>query len=343
MNNEWKKFLIDRGAQIDADGHINFNNEIKPEAAWICPIIGIGSIEFTGADTAEFLQGQVTCDINLLSDTKSSIGAYCNAKGRAISVFRVFRFAQSFYWLMSEDLTPAVIKRLQMYVLRCDVKINAQSDQWCLMGISPIPPELPIDPTKILTSPAELDQFKSTKDIAMFRPSQYSDRMLLWGKPEAVMAIWDDLSESQHYVPLSPLKWQHANILDGIPEINSETCERFIPQMINLDALQGISFKKGCYTGQEIVARMHSLGKLKKRMFLATTESNNAYPPNTPIYDLNDTVNQSVGNIVTTACSNAKGQDLLAVLQLANADSNQLRIGNIEGEKLKIRDLPYQV
>ena len=230
---------------------------------------------FSGGDAGAFLQGQITCDALALSSGDSAFGALCNPKGRAISLFYLLKVEQVFYMLVNEEMVPIITKRLSMFVFRSDVKINDVSDQYLVIGAA---------------GPLEALQSEANTPFAIIPLSERHDLNLLLYTSKSPSFI-NDME-----APLESLNhtWQRQLVNAGIPEIGPSTSELFVPQMLNLDLLNGISFKKGCYTGQEIVARLHYKGTVKRRLviFDSTTEFN----PGDELFIENDT--NSIGHIV---------------------------------------------
>jgi len=139
-------------------------------------------------------------------------------------------------------------------------------------------------------------------------------------------------------VPTGPQAWTWLDIAAGVPRIDAATSEQFVPQMVNLELLSGVDFKKGCYPGQEIVARMHYLGRLKQRMYRAHAES--AVTPGTPIF-APDLPGQPTGAVIASAVAPAGGYDLIAVLQMSSAAGGVLHLGSATGPTLQLLPLPY--
>ena len=341
MTNDWKKFLTDRGATIPDDEGVVFDSQSHASPQWICPLAGFGIIAFSGNDAAAFLQGQVTCNINLVTEKQSALGAYCNPKGRAISVFRAFKIGSTFYWLGSAELLPIVIKRLKMYILRSDVQIQDVTDRWRQIGISKPPKKFPALGSVTPKAPEENGETVISGDVVVIKPSSFSERLMILAPEEQAKSLWLDLAESQQYRETSSTKWDEMEIQDGIPNLVNETSEQFIPQMLNLDLLGGISLDKGCFTGQEIVARTHYLGNLKQRMFLASCDCNQQIIANAPIYEDDDQSHQSVGHVVSSVAQNKGRQIMLVVLKLSSADSTKLCIQAPENNYITVLQLPY--
>ncbi len=206
-------------------------------------IPNISIVKFSGADAESFLQGQLSNDISTL-DNQWQYSGYCNPKGRLLALFQLWKHADAIYATIDKSVTDATIKRLRMYVMRSKVVIEELTVASCV---------------GTMNHTSGLDRFSLRVDNSV-HTLHYGDRVLLV----------DLLGELQGRESAA---WKSSSIRAGEPCINAKNTEMFVPQMVNLDLLGGINFKKGCYTGQEIVARMHYLGKLKQRMFVCNIES----------------------------------------------------------------------
>jgi len=200
-------------------------------------------ISFSGTDAASFLQGQTTCDVLSLNETNSVFGALCNPKGRVISLFHLVKRDDIFYMTLPSDLCADIIKRLKMFVFRSKVNIDDVTNQFIIIGINETL-------TEALASALAYIRYTENDDLALLLIQNSSIEEL-----SSSFTISSDNND-----------WENLLISACIPEITAETSEQFIPQMLNLDTLKGISFQKGCYTGQEVVARMHYKGSVKRRL-----------------------------------------------------------------------------
>jgi folate-binding protein YgfZ len=212
-------------------------------------VSNLSVLRFTGPDSLSFLQGQLSNDLNALSSSWHYSG-YCNPKGRLLALFQVWRNEQIIYASIDSSLVDATIKRLRMFVMRSKVVIDELTQARCL-GLTDI------------DNNSERFSVDINESIHTLYLGTRALRIDL--EPSDQMPSADTIDSQQ---------WDLANIAEGEPTIDADNVEMFIPQMVNLDLLGGINFKKGCYTGQEIVARMHYLGKLKQRMFVCQLEGN---------------------------------------------------------------------
>ena len=224
-------------------------------------------------------------------------------------------------------------KKLQAYILRSDVKIIDQSEELCLIGA--------VGTKSGLEHPKEIFEIIQKPVIIIKYPSTH-DRFLFIAGPEETIKLWSNYVKDHDYQPTSPTLWTHLDIIDGIPWLTGETSEEFIPQMLNLDQLGGISFKKGCYIGQEIVARMHYLGKTKRQMYLAECQSQHLPQSNSAILDNDVDTENKIGRILI-AQNHAGLCQMLVVLQTSDAKSENLSLDNPDKTKLKVLDLPQLI
>jgi len=279
-------------------------------------------LRYTGADASTFLHGQLTCDVQALKPGASSYGGYCTPKGRLLATFLLWADADGFMMLLPAALAEAIRKRLSMYVLRSKVKIEDVTAQQACIGVSGSESARDI---AALGGTLPERQHGVTFNGAV-RVVYLPQRRYLAVVPQAPAQIPDDSGA-----------WAAADIAAGIPFIVPATQEEFVPQMVNLDLIGGLSYSKGCYPGQEIVARTHYLGRLKQRMFRASTDA--AAQAGDKLYSsgLGD---QSCGMIVA-ATPSGNGSEVLAVLRLGEEEAVHLH--SLQGAVLQITNLPYKV
>ncbi|MCI0654674.1 MAG: folate-binding protein [Methylococcaceae bacterium] len=292
----------------------------------------------TGQDAATFLQGQTTCDVLGLHNNRATPGAICNPKGRVLSTFLMFMREPGYRLILPEILAAAIEKKLRMYVLRSRVSIENRTNSIASFGLSCNALPERFDPTHAQSGDARYPVINTeTWQIVKASPNQW----LFIGASDIAAQQWTDLVGLDGFAETGNEYWNLLSILNGIPTLGTETTEAFVPQMINLDALGGISFQKGCYTGQEIIARMHYLGKLKRRMVLAASRSEKLPAPGDPVYDSEH--EQSIGQIVNAEFLETREIRMLAVLQIDRIESDSLHLFDPEASGLKILDLPYPV
>jgi tRNA-modifying protein YgfZ len=341
MNQEWHQYLASRKAPSDK-GNTNMFAEERTRSV-IYDITHLGLLFVSGRDSTTFLQGQTTCDVSALTEERSSLGALCNPKGRAITTFAILKTSESGYLLLlPAELLEPVRQRLQRYVLRANVRLEDVSDQWCVIGLSGhrLTPLLAEQEIKL---PDAVQSVAAQAEWISIRVRSADERFLVLASTARAIALWERLADEKQFSEHDSELWIRHEIADGIPAITQATSEAFVPQMINLDLLGGISFEKGCYTGQEVVARMHYLGRLKRRMFLGAGTSGRVPNPGDPVFDAKAADEQRVGTIVMAARCAPNQYQFLAVLQTASAESGDLRIGTPDGAPLTLHPLPYHL
>lgn len=323
----WQQFLISQGAQFNPEGQASF--PAVTANAHVFDLSATGLIAISGADSQTFLQGQVTNDIKLLAQS-AQFNGYCTPKGRLLALFYSFMLEDVIYLQCPRDLIPDLVKRLRMYVLRSKVLVEDASDRLLTFGLASDTLS-----TTIEYLPATPHQLASTNLGTLIRLADAGNqqRALLIVQSEGAPACWQSLSAT--FTPSSTSAWEALEIQAGIPQVYATTKEQFVPQMVNLDALNGINFKKGCYTGQEIVARTHYLGKVKRRTLLAQLSSEQT-PQAGDI--LHDSHQQEAGQLVRVAPATDHGWWVLAECRLEAKEAGTI---SWQGQPLAFEELPY--
>lgn len=318
MSIEWPDLLSESEAATDFLA--------RAEGSAFCGLADLGLLRVSGVDAETFLQGQSTCDIASLGFDESGLGAFCNPKGRVIASFRVLRRVEGYYLFVPADLVEAIHKRLRMYVLRSKVSIENLTPHWGFIG---------------LFRPGSGLLDGQGGDVLAVRVDQSSARILIAAPNETAKRLWEGLLSSSDYSLVSSGAWRLKDIEDGLPSETQVTSEEFLPQMLNLDILGGVSYRKGCYTGQEVVARTHFLGHLKRRMFRLRTISEHEPKPGDPLYQSGEADGQRVGQVVAAAPEAERSFQLLAVLPLDRSPDADLRLFRPDGPAAEFLTLPY--
>ena len=303
------------------------------DSAFFCPLSHEGVLAVRGADAAKFLQGQLTCNLNYLSDTQASLGARCTQKGRMQSSFRILLQGDGVLMAMATELLEPQLADLKKYAVFSKSKLTDESAHWARFGLSDADPVLA---SLGLALPVETDSVVRSEQLIAVRVSP--GRTELWVPAEAAEAVRSQLAAQLKEADLN--EWLLGQIRAGIGQVMPQTRELFIPQMLNLQAVGGVSFKKGCYTGQEIVARMQYLGKLKRHLYRLSLNTAQMPEPGTPLFSPSH--NSAIGEVVIAAKAD-QVIELLAVLQAEAADGGDVHLGTLEGPGLQVLDLPYQL
>jgi folate-binding protein YgfZ len=332
MNQSWKKFLLEENASFENHKQIVFPSVEIENHRRIYPVSNLAVLTVAGKEAAKFLQGQVTCNIEDVTETLSSFGAFCTPKGRVITTFLLVKSQDVFLLVMPEELLAAVQKRLQMYILRSDVRLTDSSDNHCLIGLSYA------DTQKESTADSEQLFSVASQEEAFVSIALPKNRYLILAETPKAIALWSNKVNDQHFTPDNSDQWHYLDVISGIPWLTSETSEEFIPQMLNIDKLGGISFNKGCYTGQEIVARTHYLGKAKREMFLAECIIATPPEPNTPIFD-DDVGEEEIVGRVLQAQNQQNLCKMLVVVQISETKTYNLKLKNHDRNKITVLTL----
>ena len=281
-----------------------------------------GVIRIQGEDAAKFIHGQLTQDFALLSADQARLAAFCNAKGRMQASFVGYKSAQGDVFLLcSRDLLAATLKRLSMFVLRAKAKLSDATDAYAVWGLSGAA-------TKSIAGGAHSAWAKTENDaetLVQLYPAGSTPRQLCITAADAAPPAGS---------PLDMDAWRWGEVMSGVATLSAPVFEAFVPQMLNYESIGGVSFKKGCYPGQEVVARSQFRGTLKRRAFIAHSEL--AMEAGQEIFSADD-LEQAVGTVVQAAPNPAGGFDAIISLQLVAQNSLLL----IFGTALHLLPLPY--
>ena len=331
-------FLRARGASLDGSAASAFGDPERELAAArddavICDLAPLSSLLAEGPDAAAFLQGQFTNDLDSLAVGASQFSAWCSPKGRVLANFVIRRVAaEAFEMLLPGALLAPIQKRLGMFILRSKVKLVDASRAAVRLGVGG--PAATACVTAAFGSAPALHRSLAVEGGALI--ALPGTRFVVLVAPERAEATWSHLSPAR---PAGFPCWQWLTVRAGVPVIAPPTQDQFIPQMLNLDALDGVSFRKGCYAGQEIVARTQYLGRLKERLALAHVDAEPP-PPGARLF-ASSFADQPCGTVVNAAAAPGGGADLLAVAQIAAIASDSLRLGAVEGTAVSLLPLPY--
>lgn len=316
MQQAWQDFL--RNNTLDSDVDVTNSATLSPLSSFAVLAIG-------GDDRHDFLHGQFINDLKLIETSSAQLSAWCNPKGQVITNFIIINTGISYLLIFKEELKDYVQKRLAMFVLRSDVKVEDISESSPLIGIANI------NDLSALTKnvPDNAGDVTTADGLIIVSHPDNSGRYLITGNIETLINNVPNLGIklSNHSA------WELLDILSGLPWITQATQEQFLPQMLNLDALKGLSYQKGCYPGQEVVARLHYRGEVKKRVHIIRSKheltiGENITSSESKIGTIINSVNQSGGQYYG-----------LAVLELDKIQQT-LFINNIT---IEIITLPYDI
>lgn len=340
MNSLWQSFLRNNNAVIENNyvSHYGIaSEELKSISSntIIADLSHFGLIHFSGEDASTFLQGLLSCDVLTIDLCTAKYGSFCTPKGRILANFLIWQSASGYLIQVPNSMLKTLEKRLSMYVLRSIVELDNVSDNQVCIGVAG---NLATKTIKEIFGviPDPLLGVINNVNESVLRLAQ--NRFEIITTPARAQELWKYLRK--YTMPVGKLCWDWLEIKAGIPCITPLTQEKFIPQMVNLDAIGGISFKKGCYPGQEIVSRTQHLGKIKRRMYLANinTVNEESIIAGDELYSNNK---QACGMIVNAAPSPEGGYDVLAVIQTDIVKTEKIYWKSLNGPLLKFISLPY--
>ena len=309
MVDSWQLLLESLGATITDGGVQHFGDPSRElaaaaDATVLADLSHLGVIQVSGADALAFLQGQLTQDVAQINAAHAAFAGHCSPKGRLLAHFLAWKSGDDYFLQLPRELLERIQKRLKMYVLRSKVVLTDVSNSMVRFGVSGGNAASLIKDVFGTVPLQSMEIASSSNGTILALPN---NRFEILAASNA-LALWQTLA--QYAQPIGEPAWRWLQIRAGIPEIYAATQEQFVPQMVNDDLIGAVSFQKGCYTGQEIVARMHYLGKSKRRMVGAHVNGTDAPQPGNPIYG-SQLEGQVIGMVVDAARAPQGGFDLL--------------------------------
>ena len=289
----------------------------------------LGVIRVVGEDAANFLQGQLTQDVARLGPLEARLAAFCNAKGRMQASFIVFKRSEGEILLVcSRDILASTLKRLSMFVMRAKARLSDATADYALFGLTGLAIEMIAVGAHPVWTKADFD----VASLVFLYPGAGQTRAL-WCAP-----VGTPTPAAQ---PLSLDQWQWLEVQSGVAMITQPIFEAFVPQMLNYESVGGVNFKKGCYPGQEIVARSQFRGTLKRRAFVAHTDGSPQVGQE--VFHALD-ADQPCGLVAACAPHPVAGFDVIVSMQTSaasGAEGGRLTLGSASGPTLALLPLPY--
>lgn len=346
MSIDWTSFLGTHGRAADGADFGALNDELQAaaNATVFAPLTDFGLIRATGVEAADFLHKLMTNDVNGIDGATTRFAGFCTPKGRLLATFLIWREGDDLLLMLPQDTHAAMLKKLSMYVLRSKVKLTDASAEKVLIGFKPAAGGVPPAPT-FGPAPAEM-RVHGAVDVKGGKAIRLdNDRWLLALDADTAVETWPTLAAAAKPVGLAA--WQWLEIAAGQPRVVAATQEAFVPQMLNMEhpAVAGVSFTKGCYPGQEIVARTQYLGKVKRRMYRARLPAEfdaATHVPGVHVF-APETGDQHCGALVSVARSPAGGYEALVCVQSGAVEAGQVNLGTPQGPRLEFLDLPYSL
>ena len=345
MTANWKAFLLENESS-------SMGKAIPADGVMLSDLSDRGLIAVHGEEAESFLQNQLSNDIHRVSETTHQASAWCNPKGRIIANFTIFKRGERYFLSLSRDLVEHVLKKLGMYIMMSKVTLEDASDTMAHFGVSgEHAGELLANAlgNTDLALPSETDQLISAGDDNSFSilriPGTVPRYEVFTDQIDAAKTLWNTLKRSA--TPVNSDGWLYQDILAGLPLITQASSEAWIPQMVNFIAINGVDFKKGCYPGQEVVARLNYLGKTKRRMYHVLIDTATRPEINAPLASDTD---KAAGKILNAVINPQGKAEALAILKISEAQKELSLIdatdeGKDEDHKASVTllDLPYSL
>lgn len=334
MHSLWMSALTSLGAEFDAGRVARFAAGSTNHHTTLCDLSHLGVLEISGEDAATFLQGQLCNDVLGLDVGMAQWNGWCSPKGRLLTSVLLWRSATGYHLQLPRALLAAIQKRLQMYVLRAKVKLVDASDTTVRLGVVGSAANATIHAVfgAIAGTPLRVTTTESASVLSIS-----ALRFEVFTTVETALTLWNRLAS--HTTSRGAGPWDLAAIQEGVIDVLPETQDAFVPQMANFELIGGVSFKKGCYTGQEIVARTQYRGILKRRMVRVAGDNSALPKPGESVFSASFP-DQAAGQIANVAASGA-GFEALVVAQIEAIRNNNLRLE--DGTALRVLTLPYEV
>jgi folate-binding protein YgfZ len=337
----WTEFLISQGATLNDGIVASFGDPAGELAAAasqtvLADVSHFGLIGLAGEEAQTFLHGQITNDLRGLNENAAVFAGYLSAKGRMLANFVVMKRGADILVMLPAALREAIQKRLSMFILRSKVKARDAGPEWVRLGANGQ------DASAALTAALGYDLPEGVMSMAhgeqTFVLRLGDQRFDVFVQTDAAPVVWQKLAA--RCKPVGAPAWDWLMVQAGVPMVLPHTQDHFVPQMANMEILGGVSFNKGCYPGQEIVARSQYLGKVKRRLFLAHVDAEALAGDELFSADLPD---QAAGQVANAASAPGGGCDVLAVVHTSSVDAGDVRLKSRDGAKLAFRPLPYPV
>jgi len=342
MAESWSDFLAARGA-LGEGAELRFGEpadetRLARTAAAVVPLTHLGLIRARGEESASFLHNLFSNDVKTQALDQARWNSFNSAKGRMLASFLVWRQGEDYILAPAADLQPALLKKLSMYVLRAKVKLSDPAPELVLLGVAGPKAAAVLGAAGLGTPPAPMTAatVDDTQLVAI------ADTAAVLALPaDQAPALFDRLVAAGAR-PAGTAAWAAVMVAAGLPLVTLPTQEEFVAQMLNYELIGGVSFNKGCYPGQEIVARTQYLGKVKKRMYRVQLAEGSNPTPGQDLYapDLGE---QSAGKLVNVVPAAGGGFEALAVLQMSSAEGGEVHVGAPNGARLSFLPLPYAI
>jgi folate-binding protein YgfZ len=298
----------------------------------IIDLSSLSLLAVSGEGAKKLLQGQLTCQMEDISANQSGLGAYCNPQGRILSLFQIFFFNETYYLQMPAEILAETLKTLQKYAVFFKVKLEDASSS--LQRISFCGPQAETKLKNIFAElPREISETLLLDNLLCIKLPSANAHYEFVGLPDDIKNLWRKISAHAETAKINA--WKYANISAGIPSIYTQTFAKLLPHEINLPQIKGVSFTKGCYTGQEIIARMEYRGQLKKHMYRARVKADAIPEAGQPIF------HEKICGTIVDSCEEAPTvYQILFIADQTDIETRQLFLDSANIHLLELLPLP---
>lgn len=301
----------------------------------IAPLADMAVIRVADVDAEAFLAAQLTSDVGALGTQRTRFGAWCSAQGRVLALFRVIRLPDEFLLLLPAEIAETIVTRLRRYILRARVTIDISG--LLAAGISGA--AAIADLFSVIACPADSEQVVSAAGLTALRFPDGRQRALVLGAAEPVASLWQRVQK--HAQRVGYRAWRLLDIEAALPQVYAATQNRFLPQMLNLDLLGGLSFEKGCYPGQEVVARLKYRGQLKQRLLMARADTSDMAAIGSRLVTAGD--GAAAGEVLMTARHPDGSCSMSVVAPMELLDSGRVHLYDPAGPAVRLSPPPYLI
>ena len=335
MSIDWKKYLISQGAIFQEASLTGFSGQTESHLDNIVSVLSNRSfLTIAGPDTQKFLQGQISVHMDQLLESQHKPGVACTPKGRMYTSFRLLNSGEKYIWSLDKSIAEHTVTTLGKYAVffKSELEID---DNLIALGLSG-PSCMNVLEELSITIP-EHNQSTAIEGGHLLQVESSTPRFEFWINSESLPLWWEKLTKLCS--PASASAWQLLDIQNVQPSVTAELLEKYIPQHLNIPSLGGVSFRKGCYTGQEIVTRMQSLGQQKSRTYHLRFAGQIDIECGQTIFDDNG---KGIGEVLTSEYGvSANNTELLAVIRIDTAEQGKAYLDSEQQQGLEILPIPY--
>ncbi len=315
-------------------------SDIRVSENFVCAADELGLILVNGTDARDFLQNQLSNDIDFIDESRSQLSSYSTPKGRMLGIFRVVQISNGYILITTRAMVLPLLETLYKYIVQAQVTLADASDYFARIGLQTDSVEITRHPL-LAAQPGAVLQNDSVISLQLDPLESQRRYLVMCLSADEAIELWNGFARQLQVAGFSA--WRLTEIKAGMPAIYPQTAEQFVLQMANLGVLDAVSFKKGCYPGQEIVARMQYLGKLKRRMFLARLETDSLPLPGDELVSVGKTEIDGSGQVVDAEFDQDGVCYCLYIAQISKADAGSLQLLKQPQVNIQNVDLPYSL